>query len=324
MKGRGLAEAGKALAFDLMDRVDHMPPVRFGTAVARVFQREACMSRAAEIAYYAILSTIPFGALLLTGLAYAAVDLLDSGWTLGEIKTMARDLALTWVPAATPGIEDIIDLLMSGRNALGFFGSVTLLITASLVFGAVSRALGAIFEVRARDRFSTTVLFTIALVAVAIVVILGLPALSTVSRYLEEASGSDSARMNPLWLQVFGDVVLGLSFVFLVVAVARVKLAPKLLLLGAVCFVAEFEIARFGFALYLATLSKMHVVYGSLAGVMAVIVWAYYVAFTLMLTMCALRVVRDSLHRGPLGDLLRRFRRDDEVVDPASADVEAI
>ena len=275
-------------------------PVRLALATGRHFHRRNCSARSAEIAYWSILSSIPFGALLLTGLGVAATEMLESGWSRAELHGAVAEIATTYLPTAIPELDSTIGWLLGGQRALGIFGSITLLVTASLVFGAVNRAMASIFEVRSRDRYTTTVLFTVGLCALALIVILGLPALSAIAPFFQ------APLLAPLWLHALADTILALAFLFLLVGVARAAMPWRLAGLGATLYVCLFEVARWGFSIYLASLSKMHIVYGSFVGVMALIIWAYVVAFLLLVTMCLLRVLRDRLHNTAIGFFLER------------------
>jgi membrane protein len=270
-------------------------------ATGRHFHRQHCGARSAEIAYWAILSSIPLGALLLTGLGIGATELLESGWSREQLHAAVTDVATTYLPSAIPELDATIGWLLSGQRALGIIGVVALFVTASLVFGAISRALTTIFGVRSRDRYTTTMLFTVGLCALAVVVVLGLPTLSAIAPFIEISDGRSIA---PLWLHALSDTILALAFLFLLMTVARAAVSWRLAIVGTVLYVALFETARWGFSLYLASLSRMHVIYGSFVGVMALIVWAYVVSFLLLVTMCLLRVLRDRLHETPMGTLL--------------------
>ena len=264
----------------------------------RHFQRQSCTARAAEIAYWAILSSIPFGALLLTGLSLAATELIESGWSRDELHATVSEVVTIYLPTAIPQLDDTLGWLLGGQQALGLFGTIALLVTASLVFGAVSRALASIFGVKGRDRYTTTLLFTTGLCALAIIVIIGLPTLSALAPHF---APNDYASFTPLWLHMLADGVLGLAFIFLVTMVARAPIPGKLTLLGAGLFVALFELARAGFSVYLGSLSKMHIVYGSFVGVMALIIWTYVASVLLLSTFCLIHVLSTRLYETSMG-----------------------
>ena len=277
---------------------------RTSVATIKLFNNTNCAGRSAEIAYYAILSTIPLAALFLLALSIGTQVLVESGWTLSEIEAKVMEVVIMYLPVTPFDIDGLLMLLMQGKGTFGLVGALSLLITASLVFGAVSRALAAIFDVKSRDRFTTTMLFTIGLCAVVVLVVLGLPLISALASLADLVAPGGGDVLSALWIQIIADSLLGLSFLFLLLAVAKVRVAPALALACAGLYVAMFELARFAFTLYLSHLAKMHVVYGSVAGAITVIIWVYYVSFVLMLCMCLLRVLADRLDDTPLGELL--------------------
>lgn len=300
---RWLVGHARRAAALVSEHVGHFRALRLSVATIRLLHRSQGGPRSAEIAYYSILSTIPFGALMITALAYGAVDLLDSGWTVDELTDAVHDLLQSFVPSVGEEIDRAIRWLLEGRGTLGVIGSATLFFTASLVFGAISRATAAIFEVRARDRFSTTAIFALGLCALALLLITGIPGIVT-SASVREAGVEASAAEHPILYQVVIDLGLLLCFSYLLWAVVRVRLRLLHVLCGAALFIVLFEVARFAFVAYLTHLSRLNLVYGSLAGVMAGIVWAYYAAATLLVSVCLVRVLHDRLWATPYGELL--------------------
>lgn len=301
---RRLKTGAMATATTAMARVGHLRLVRVVTASVRLFRKSSGTARSAEIAYWAILSTIPFGALMLTVVAYAAGMVLDVEWNPETIAEMAGNLANAILPAAGADLEKAVSLLLRERGALGAFGFVTLILTSSLVFGAVNRGLTEIFVVRARGRITTVVLFSVGLVAITLVLVIGLPGLAALGALLGARGVVEDSLVSPAWLHVVGAASMGLTFAFFAVFVVRVRVRKRHIALGTAVFVALFEIARWGIATYLESVSNFNIVYGSLAGVMAAIVWTYYVAFSLLITMCLVRSLHGGLYRGPVGDLV--------------------
>lgn len=273
-------------------------------ATIKLFDSTNCAGRSAEIAYYAILSTIPLTALFLLALSIGTELLVESGWTLNEIEAKVVEVVAMYLPVTPFNIDELLTLLMQSGGTFGLVGALSLLVTASLVFGAVSRALAAIFDVKSRDRFTTTMLFTVGLCAVVVLVVLGLPLVGAIASVIDTVVPGGGTLLSAVWIQVVADTLLGLAFLFLLVAVARVRTSQTVAWACAALFVGLFELARFAFTLYLSYLAKMHVVYGSVAGVITVIIWVYYVAFVLMLCMCLLRVTAFRLDESRLGTLL--------------------
>lgn len=286
----------------LARRIEHLGPVRVLAATLRVFHRSQGGPRAAEIAYYAILSIIPFAALLLTAFGYAAGYLQSVGWTIERMASTMQDIVASFLPLTAPELEAGLRDLLQGRGALGLFGGASILLTASLVFGAISRALTSIFGVRSRGRILSTVLFSVVLCAISILFVMTLHALASWSA-IREAMGLEPDTLSPTWIQGLGALVLGLTFVFLVYGVVRVRISLPHTALGALIFVLLFGVARWLFAIYLETVSQLDLMYGSMVGLMTAILWADVVSVSLLVSMSFVHVLDDRLHEGPMGDL---------------------
>jgi len=302
------------VAEGIASRWGHALPLRLLVAMIRVFRNASGTARSAEIAYWGILSTIPFAALCLTIVAMAS-SVVEAGMTDEQLLETARTLADSILPAAGADLQVAIAALLRERGALGAFGFVTLVMTSSLVFGAVNRALGCIFERRARGRITTVMVFSIVLVALTLFFVIGAPALSTIAAVVGAERLLGGVLDSPLWFHLGGALSMALSFAFFITFVVRAAIRPAWINVGTVAFVALFELARWGVHVYLETVTNFNVVYGSLAGVMAAILWAYYISFSLLLTMSLVRTLQDRLHATPLGDLTSNFEPTSEGLD---------
>ena len=300
-------------------RWGHLAGVRLVVATVRVFRRTSGTARSAEIAYWGILSTIPFAALCLTIVAVAS-SVLAAEMSDAQLIETARTLADSILPSAGKDLEVAITALLRDRGALGAFGFVTLVMTSSLVFGAVSRALATIFETRTRGRVSIVMVFSIVLVALTLFFVIGAPALSTLATVVGVGDLLGGIGESPVWFHVGGASSMAVTFSFFAAYVVRTPIRPGLVALGTLVFVALFELARWGVHGYLETVTNFNVVYGSLAGVMAAILWAYYISFSLLITMCLVRTLQDHLHQSPLGMLEAPFEQapDDDGVGVGS------
>ena len=288
------------------ERWGHLVGVRLLVSTVRVFRETSGTARSAEIAYWGILSTIPFAALCLTIVAMAssvvAADMSDA-----QLIETARTLADSILPAAGHDLEVAITALLRDRGALGAFGFVTLVMTSSLVFGAVSRALATIFATRTRGRVSIVMVFSIVLVALTLFFVIGAPALSTLASVVGVGELLGGIGESPLWFHIGGASSMAVTFAFFAAYVVRKPIRPAWVNLGTLMFVALFELARWGVHGYLETVTNFNVVYGSLAGVMAAILWAFYISFSLLITMCLVRTLQDRLHHTSMGLLGRDY-----------------
>ncbi len=284
----------------LGERWGHLSAVRLLVTTIRVFRQTSGTARSAEIAYWGILSTIPFAALCLTVVAMAS-SIIAADMSDAQLIETARTLADSILPAASHDLEVAITALLRDRGALGAFGFVTLVMTSSLVFGAVSRALATIFVTRTRGRVSIVVVFSIVLVALTLFFVIGAPALSTLASVVGVGEFLGGIGESPLWFHIGGASSMAVTFAFFATYVVRASIRPAWVSLGTVMFVALFELARWGIHGYVETVTNFNVVYGSLAGVMAAILWAYYISFSLLITMCLVKTLQDQLHCTSMG-----------------------
>jgi YihY family inner membrane protein len=285
----------------LVDRIAPWPPVRVAVALVRTFRRRGCVPRAAEIAFYTVLSVVPLTVLVLTALGYASVHLLDLGWTLADIGVSLGATLPEVLPHTAEASALAVGLLVEDRQELGWLGGLATVVVASLSFGAVSRSVANVFEQTRRSLFSTLLSFVVlaacllALASIVIGLVVGVSA----------GASLPSLAQGALALHLTGLGVISLGFVMVIRLVLRTKPSWTWTGFGAASFVGLFELARWLYAVYLGTLSQLHLVYGSLAGTMAAILWAYYVAFIFLLSVCAVRVLDARLYASDLGDLPR-------------------
>lgn len=298
-------------------RWGHLLALRLIVTTARVFRQTSGTARSAEIAYWGILSTIPFAALCLTIVAMAS-SVVAADMTDAKLLETARTLADSILPAASHDLEVAIAALLRDRGALGVFGFVTLVMTSSLVFGAVSRALATIFATRTRGRVSIVMVFSIVLVALTLFFVIGAPALSTLASVVGVGDLLGGIGESPLWFHIGGASSMAVTFAFFAAYVVRAPIRPAWVNLGTLMFVALFELARWGVHAYLETVTNFNVVYGSLAGVMAAILWAYYISFSLLITMCLVKTLQDQLHLTSMGLLGQAYEVDPDEGAPAS------
>ncbi len=292
-------------------RVSPWPPIRLFVATTRLFVARRGLQHAAEIAYFAVLSLIPFGVVVLTLLAYAAVDVLATGWTLEDLSTVVSRIVPELLPGDVAYVEQVIATLIRDRGALGAVGVAALLITARFVFAGVNGALAAIFNVKGRSPVTTMVLFAVFLTTVALLVIFVVNAATAWMALVGDgAQGTlaDRLERNRVVLHVATDFFLLLAFIFFMRSAVRTRVGTLDAIVGALVFVMLFEAARAAYAYYLQTIAQFGVLYGSLAGTMASLVWVFYVAAVLLWAMCFTRVRHDDLHRTEMGDLARTGR----------------
>lgn len=229
---------------------------------------------AAAVAYYSLLSVFP---LLLAAVSIAAY-FVDPGWATDQ----ATRLMGSYLPRGESMVRGVIEEVISNRGSTSLLSILVLLWTGSRVFGVLTRALNIAYDVESRYSFWERLLVEVGMtLSVGVVFLLALA-----SEFLSFL----------LWdaLQVLpagGNAVY--SLVRLVVPIALLLLAFFLVyryvphghrhtqsaLIAAVVATGLFLVARPLFHEYVQRFSQYNLVYGSLAIVIILMVWAWIVAF---------------------------------------------
>lgn len=272
---------------------------RLVRAVIREFKRAACMQRAGEIAFYAVVAVIPFTALLMFTVVWVTQTFAGPDWSPDDVKRVVENTLPSVLPGQQSGGmgESLAAELIDDKATLGTFGLLLMLVTSSLAFGAVNRALGAVFDVPARGRLTSIFLFSVLLSGVGLLIFIALSVIAASGTSGAEASElSEVVTAQSVVVRIGADAILLLGFGYLLRLVVHRRLRWSSIAMGAVFFVAVFEVARVVYSFYLSHIAQLSVVYGSLAGTMATILWFYYVAFMFLCALCLVRVLDDRLY----------------------------
>jgi membrane protein len=248
------------------------------------FRRDECPDMAAGLTYYAVLSLFP--ALL------AMISLLGV-FGQGESTT---DTLLELVERIGQG--DAVDQLrgpitqMTQTNAAGFalvFGLLGALWSASGYVGAFGRAMNRVYEIDEGRPFwklrPLNLAITVVSVLLAAMVLLGLVVSGPFAEELGETLGLGGTPVT-LWNLVKWPVML-LVVVFLVAllyyATPNIK-QPKFrwVSVGAGLAIVVWILASLGFGLYVANFGSYNKTYGSLAGVIILLLWIWLTNMALL------------------------------------------
>jgi uncharacterized BrkB/YihY/UPF0761 family membrane protein len=107
---------------------------------------------------------------------------------------------------------------------------------------------------------------------------------------------SQALQSHELLVDAATGLLIALGFAGLIKLVVRAPVRLLVALGGGAFFVLMFELARYGYTLYLDNVARLNVVYGSLAGTMATLLWIFYVMLTFLVAACLTRVVHDRLY----------------------------
>jgi len=159
--------------------------------------------------------------------------------------------------------------------ALQGVGIAFLVVTALFTIATVERELNAIFRVRApRGILRRIVVYALGLTAVP----LAIGAAIYTTRWLFETSMAalpfaDAAL--PLIARPIAIALLSLALSVLYALLPACRVPAKAALIGGLTAACAFELARHGFALYLARFSTYELIYGALAALPILLIWIY-------------------------------------------------
>jgi len=241
----------------------------FCLAVFRRFHEERALQTAGSLTYTTLLSLVPLFTVALA--ASTAFPVFDA--TIGALQQFLLE---NFLPEAR-GIDTIADQITSfTRNAgrLTAIGLAFFFVTAVLLMMTIDVSLNRLFRVQRQRPLLQQVLMYWAVLTLGPVLIGGSLSMTTF------AVGASFG-----WLKLghVADVVLGvLPFVFtcaaltlLYAVVPNRRVEPRDALIGGVLAGLAFEMAKRGFAIYLARFPTYTLIYGAFATIPIFLLWLY-------------------------------------------------
>lgn len=251
---------------------------------------------AASIAYWALLSCLPFLLLVLTILSEIASGASD--------RTVIVEFLLNYFPTRVGFITRQIDAFQQAQVHIGFVTAVGLLWASLGFFGALTTAVNYAWGVETPRSFVGHRLFTFVLLGAAgllfAVVVALTGAVSVVqaswfARVLARFPGLGV--LSGLWVRSVSTllmiVVLGMIFYF--VPNVRVRFAN--VWIGAVLTAVVWRLVFGAFSWYMRDLSQLSQIHGSIAAVVVFLVWIYLSA-VIVLFGVQFTAVYDRLREG--------------------------
>ncbi len=231
-------------------------------------------ANAAAIAYYTLFSVFPLTLLLISVGSF----FLDSA----QAQEAALTLVGAYLPAAVELVQRNIERVLALRGTAGIIGVLGFVWSASGVFGSFSRAINRAWDVeQPRPAWAERALAAGMVLLTALLFFLSLfstAAFQVVARFSTFVLGEPPIPPSSLMslstrLLPYIFTMLVFSFLYRVLPYTRVTWAE--VLPGA--FLASFawEVAKDGFTFYLTGFASYDLVYGSVATVIAVLLWSY-------------------------------------------------
>ena len=258
-------------------------PLGFVLQVLKGFRANQGLLLAGAVAYYALLSIVPFLMLVVVVLSH----FIDQGELLLTLRRYLEYL----VPGQSRSITAEVAHFLDNRDVITWVLGATMLFFSSLAFTVLENAMSVIFvhrvAIRRRHFLVSAVLpycYIVALGAGVLLVTLVAGSLQVMGQESVRLFGADWSLGGVsgalLYLLGVGGEILVLTSIYLVMPVGRLSLSHALI--GGVTAALLWEIARHVLVWYFTTLSQVNVVYGSMTTAI-VVMFSLEIGATLLL-----------------------------------------
>jgi YihY family inner membrane protein len=257
--------------------------LEFAWRVLKAFRANQGLLLAGAVAYYALLSIVPFLMLVVVVLSH----FIDQAELLVTLRRYLEYL----VPGQSASIAAEVAHFLDNRDVITWVLGGTMLFFSSLAFTVLENAMSVIFmhrvAIRRRHFLISAILpycYILALGAGVLIVTLVAGSLQVMGQESVRLFGYDWSLGGVsgvlLYLLGLGGEVLVLTSIYLVMPVGRLSLPHALI--GGVTATLLWEIARHVLVWYFSTLSQVNVVYGSMTTAI-VVMFSLEIGATLLL-----------------------------------------
>ncbi|MGD0624903.1 MAG: YihY/virulence factor BrkB family protein [Thermodesulfobacteriota bacterium] len=248
----------------------------------RAFSQDACLNLSAALAFYSILSLIPYLFLLVSA----------AGYLLGPSQD-AHQMAMSFFdrlfPQASALISQEVKAISQRAGVLGWVGFLSLIWTASVFFSSLEFAMGVVFRVEHRRNFLKSKLLALGMIpASAVIFFLSLfvTAFAGIMQTYElKVFGIDWGKSNLFEFFVgylLPYLVLALAFTAIYKIIPNTSISVRHALAGGASCSFLFEMVKHFFTWYLGRSQHYNVIYGSLEAIVILVVWAFYSSSVLL------------------------------------------
>ena len=237
---------------------------------------------AAAMSYYALVSLFP----LTLGLISITSFFFEDAQTQQTI--------IDWVASFLPGSESLIqaniDVVLQARGTIGVFAIIGLFWTGSAVFGGITRSINRAWDVHQDRPLHISKARQMVMALLTGLMFLFSTSISTFLRvygrfaYLDFPYASLLVKTSSIVIFYASSFVLMLMvFLMLYKFVPNTKTYWRYIWIGALVAAALFETTKNLFIWYLNTFTNFGSVYGTLASVVVLLLWAYLSGLILIL-----------------------------------------
>ncbi len=257
---------------------------KLATQTRRGFSEDHGTQMAAAIAYHVLFSFIPLITVLLAVFGFIMRD--------PQRQQLAADRVLASLPLQSGTlVYDSIHNISTQTGALTLIGLLSLLWTASGLFGVIRGTLNIAWDAKAKRGFITGTLLDLGAVlglgVLLIVSFAGTMAIHSLQTLSVNQSGALVTGSLQTLFTVLGVILPAASsyvvFLLLYRYVPNVRHSVGDVWPGALVATLLFELAKHGFVFYVSHFNKYQAVYGALGAVMLFMLWTYLSAIIMLI-----------------------------------------
>jgi membrane protein len=246
------------------------------------FIKDGCMNLSAALAFYTILSLIPFLFLIISAAGY----LLGSS---EEAQQMVLSFMDRFFPQAGALIFKEVKAISQRAGVLGWVGILSMIWTASVIFSSLEFAMGVVFRVEQRRKLWKSRLLALSMIpGASVVLLLSLfvtAFIGVMDNYGHQIWGwgfSRSAFFGFLVGYLFPYLVLVLAFTGVYRIIPNTSISLRHALAGGASCAFLFELAKHFFTWFVVRSPKYNVIYGSMEAIVILVVWVFYSSIILL------------------------------------------
>lgn len=238
---------------------------------------------AASISYFTLISLFPLVLLAASGMGLLLRDEALYGRVLDELVAS--------IPVHAPLVEESIEHLVDDGVTVGLIALGATIWAGSALAASLRNALNVTFGVEQRRPLVIGKLVDFTIAPALGLLLLGSLVLTAAWRLAQGEAVSlgileGHSFVWEIGAAVIAGVVSFLAFLFLFWLLPNSRLQLRYLWPGALLTAVGFEALKLAFAFYLASYGHFDVVYGSLGGVIALLVWIFFSANVMLFGAC--------------------------------------
>jgi membrane protein len=233
---------------------------------------------AAALTYYALLSSIP----LILAIVAISSFFVQEEWAIQQVGEVLGD----FLPEGEEQVEEVVEEAMAAQGTVSLLSIGFLLWSGSRVFGVLARALNIFYDVEEYySLLKRTLVELIMLLSIGVLVVLALFSRVILDNILPEFDflPFDFITLENIITNLVASALIFISVLLIYRFVPRRRVAWRAAIAGAAVTTILFSLGRPIFWYWINTFAEYHLVYGSMAAAVILILWAYIVSLFLLI-----------------------------------------